>query len=166
MFEVKWTESRSAVSDSLQPHGLYSEWNSPGQTTGVGSIFLLQGIFSTQGSHPGLPHCRQILYQLSQQGSASSPIIRLIIREYSRSREKSMKSSLDKVLVASRLWGKFTATSFSPSCKLHTEHCFSQRGHDETWVTAVRRLGQNDYLIYLMTRHKYTSGITSYSFHL
>ena len=36
-------------------------WNSPGQNTGVGSVSLLQGIFPTQGSHPGLPHCRQLL---------------------------------------------------------------------------------------------------------
>ena len=63
----KKSESCSVVSDSLQPHGLYSPWNSPGQNTGVGS--LLQGIFPTQGSNPGVPHCRQILYQLSHQGS-------------------------------------------------------------------------------------------------
>jgi len=42
-------------------------WNSPGQNTGVGSLFLLQGIFPTQGLNPGLPHCRQILYQLSHK---------------------------------------------------------------------------------------------------
>ena len=41
--EVKWRESRSVVSDSLQPHGLYSPWNPPGQNTGVGSLSLLQG---------------------------------------------------------------------------------------------------------------------------
>ena len=40
-------ESCSVVSDSLQPHGLYSLWNSPGQNTGVGSLSLLQGIFLT-----------------------------------------------------------------------------------------------------------------------
>ena len=40
-------------------------WNSPGQNTRVGSFSLLQGIFPTQGSNPGLPHCRQNLYQLS-----------------------------------------------------------------------------------------------------
>ena len=44
-------------------------WNSPGQNTGVGSLSLLQGIFPTQGSNPGLPHCRRILYHLSHQGS-------------------------------------------------------------------------------------------------
>ena len=51
-------QSRSIVSHSLQPHGLYSPWNSPGQKTGVGSLSLLQGIFPTQGLNPGLPHCR------------------------------------------------------------------------------------------------------------
>ena len=64
-----WSESCSDVSDFLRPHGLYSRWNSPGQNTGVGSLSLLQGIFPTQGSNPDLLHCRQILYQLSQQGS-------------------------------------------------------------------------------------------------
>ena len=62
---VKWSESRSVVFDPLWSHGLYSPWNSPGQNTGVGSLSLLQGIFPTQGSNPGLPHGRQILYQLS-----------------------------------------------------------------------------------------------------
>ena len=62
-------ESHSVMSDSLRPHSLYSPWNSPGQNTGVGSCSFLQGIFSTQGSNPGLPHCRWILYHLSHQGS-------------------------------------------------------------------------------------------------
>ena len=66
------SESRSVVSDSLRPHGLYSPWNSPGQDTRVGSRSLLQGIFPTQGSNPGLPHCRRILYQLSHQGSPNT----------------------------------------------------------------------------------------------
>ena len=62
-------ESESRVSDSLQPRGLYGPWHSPGQNTGVGSRSLLQGIFPTQGSNPGVLHCRRILYQLSHQGS-------------------------------------------------------------------------------------------------
>ena len=57
------------MSNSLRPHGLYSPWNSPGQNSRVGGLSLLQGIFPTQGSNPGLPHCRQILYQLSHKGS-------------------------------------------------------------------------------------------------
>ena len=66
---MKWSESHLVVSDSLWPHGLYSPWNSPGQNTGVGSLSFLQGIFPTQESNWGLLHCRQILYQLSYQGS-------------------------------------------------------------------------------------------------
>ena len=51
-----WSESCSVVSDSLWPHGLYPArllcpWNSPVKNTGVGSRFLLQGIFPTQGSN-------------------------------------------------------------------------------------------------------------------
>ena len=53
---------------ALQPHGPYSSWNSPSHNTGVGSFSLLQGLFPTQGSNPGLPHCRWILYQLSHKG--------------------------------------------------------------------------------------------------
>ena len=73
------SESRSVASNSLQPHGLQptrllSPWNSLGKNTGVGSHSLLQGIFPTQGSNPGLPHCRQILYHPSPGGSDGSLI--------------------------------------------------------------------------------------------
>ena len=59
-FPVK-SESCSVMSNSLQPHVLYSSWNFPGQNTGVGSLSFLP-------NHPGLPHCRQI-YQLSHKGN-------------------------------------------------------------------------------------------------
>ena len=59
---------QSCLTDSLRPHG-YSPWNSLGQNTGVGSLSLLQRILPTQGSNPGLLHCRWILYQLSHKGS-------------------------------------------------------------------------------------------------
>ena len=62
-------ESCSVMSNSLQPHGLYNPWNSPGHNTGVGSLSLLQVIFPTKGSNSGLPHCGQILYPLSQKWS-------------------------------------------------------------------------------------------------
>ena len=71
------SESRSVVSDSLWPHRLYSPWNSLGQSTGVGSFSLLQGIFPVQFSSvsqscltlcdpmdcsmPGLPVHHQLL---------------------------------------------------------------------------------------------------------
>ena len=57
------SESHSVVSDSLQPLGLYSPWNSLGQNTGLGSLSPLQRIFPTQGSNPGtLLTCAKYLY--------------------------------------------------------------------------------------------------------
>ena len=50
-------------------------WDSPGKNTGGGSHSLLQGIFLTQESNPGLLHCRQILYLLSLQGRPISGTI-------------------------------------------------------------------------------------------
>ena len=74
LLEEKNSETHSVMSNSLGPHGLYSPWVSPDQNTGVGSCSLLQGIFATQGSNPGLAHGRQILYQLSHQESWSRVI--------------------------------------------------------------------------------------------
>ena len=51
----------------------YSPGNSPGQNTGVAIFSLLQGIFPTQELNPGLPHCRQTLYQLSHKGILFHP---------------------------------------------------------------------------------------------
>ena len=48
---------------------LLCPWDFPGKNTGVDCHFLLQGIFPTQESNPGLLHCRQILYRLSYEGS-------------------------------------------------------------------------------------------------
>ena len=62
---LELVESCSVMSDYLQPHGLYSPWNSPGQNTGVGSLSLLQQIFPTQELNRDLLCCRQILYHLS-----------------------------------------------------------------------------------------------------
>ena len=53
------------------PPGSSVHGNSPSQNTGVGCHFLLQRIFPTQGSNPGLLHCRWILYHLSHQGLVS-----------------------------------------------------------------------------------------------
>ena len=49
----------------LEPIRLLPPWDSPGKNTGVGCYFLLQGIFLTQGSNPGLPHGKQMPYPLS-----------------------------------------------------------------------------------------------------
>ena len=57
---------QTLATPGLQPAGLLCPWNFPGKNTGVGCHFLLHGIFPTQESNPGLQHCRQILYRLSQ----------------------------------------------------------------------------------------------------
>ena len=51
------------------PPGSSVHGDSPEKNTGVGCHALFWGIFPTQGSNPGIPHCRQILYRLSHQGS-------------------------------------------------------------------------------------------------
>ena len=66
------------MSDSLRPQGLQPTrllcpWDFPGKNTGVGCYFLPQRIFPSQGSNPGLPHCRQTLDPLSHQGSSERP---------------------------------------------------------------------------------------------
>ena len=65
--------SLSVEFDSSQLRGLYSvrflcPWNPLGKNIGVGSCTLLHGIFPTQRSNLGVPHCRQTLYCLSNQG--------------------------------------------------------------------------------------------------
>ena len=60
------------------PARLLCPWNTPGKNTGVGSHSLLQGIFPSQGSNPGLPHCRQILYCLNHQRSPGNLCPKLI----------------------------------------------------------------------------------------
>ena len=75
---------------------------SPGKNTGVGSHFLLQGVFPTQRSNPGLPHCRQTLYRLSHQGLLRTLIQRTLI---------NLACSFQDLcrLSAPWLWEQFTA---------------------------------------------------------
>ena len=104
-------------------HGLYSPWNSPGQNTGVGSLSLLRGIFSTQGWNPGLPHCRRILYQLSHKGSyeVSTNCISL---------ENNRHSSQGSPFLS-----EHTHISFFTSVPPFKEHNRGSRGQDPFTVT-------------------------------
>ena len=118
---MKWSESPSAISDSLWPHGLYSPWNSPGQNTGVGSLSLLpllQGIFPTQGSNPGLPHCRQILYQLSHRGSPR--ILEWVAYPFSRGSSRSRNWTQGSCIAGGFFtnWAIREATVFKQSAKI------------------------------------------------
>ena len=81
LLRVPWTPSRSKQSILKETSPEYSLdgvmlqlklqhfGDSPGANAGVGCHALLQGIFLTQGSNPGLLHCRKILNRLSHQGS-------------------------------------------------------------------------------------------------
>ena len=62
-------------SPALQVDSLLSEPTAKPKNTGMCSLSLLQGIFPTQESNWGLLHCKQILYQLSHQGSSLTPAI-------------------------------------------------------------------------------------------
>ena len=67
---LKWLSSSSSSR-------LLCLWDSAGKSTGVGCHAFLQRIFPTQGSNPGLPHYRQILYSLSCQGSCGIKSLKL-----------------------------------------------------------------------------------------
>ena len=56
------------MSDSLPPHGLYSPWNSPGQNTGLGSHFLLQGNLPNPGIKPRSPELQEESLPTEPQG--------------------------------------------------------------------------------------------------
>ena len=85
----KKSESRSVLSNSWRPRGLFSPGSSPGQNTGVGSFFPSPGDLPNPGIEPGSPTLRQILYQLSYQGSpwtirrSNQSILKEITPEYS-----------------------------------------------------------------------------------
>ena len=64
-----WPTLYDLMSCSLPGSSVHGD--SPGKNTGVGCHDLLQGIFPTQGSNPGVLYCGQILYHLSHQGSPS-----------------------------------------------------------------------------------------------
>ena len=70
------------------PSGYLVHGDSPGKNPGVGCHALLQGIFLTQGSNPGVLHCRRILYHLSHQGSPR--ILEWVADPFSRGSSQAM----------------------------------------------------------------------------
>ena len=118
--ESEW--NHSVMFNSLQPHGLYSLWNTPGQNIGMGSRSLLQGIFPTHESNPGLPYCRWILYQLSHQGSPLSLGISLLSLGFNIIETKPRKTCL-----------LFLPVHYKSS---HTLIPFSYTSSEGMWITA------------------------------
>ena len=115
LLSVKWKLFSRVLSDSLQPHGLYSPWNSPGLNTGVDSLSLLQGIFLTQGLNLGFPHCRQMLYHLSYQESPWNP-------QFLQAYMSVLSAYLFQILAASNLPLTYSpCSSFLPLLE-HNKH--------------------------------------------
>ena len=66
------SQPRDWTQDSHIAGGFFTSWATrKPKNTGVGSLSLLQEIFPTQESNRSFLHCRQILYQLSYEGSTS-----------------------------------------------------------------------------------------------
>ena len=84
---------------------LLCPWNSPGKNTGVGCHSLLHGIFPTQGSNPGLPHCRKILYHLSHQGISNRKVyfFLFLLINTAKKKEQLHKAKLRLLKEESRL---------------------------------------------------------------
>ena len=69
LIEISENKSHSIVSNLFATPWTVQSNSYPSQNTGVGCLSLLPRICPTQGSNTGLPHCRQILYQMSHQDS-------------------------------------------------------------------------------------------------
>ena len=93
-----WTRLKRLSSSNSR---LYSPWNSPAQDTGVNNHSHLQGIFPIQGLNTDLPHCRQILYQLSHQGTPK--ILEWVAYPFSRGSSWSRNWTWSPVLQADSL---------------------------------------------------------------
>ena len=68
-------QTQASLAAALQVDSLPAEPPGKPKNTGVGSLSLLQWIFPTQESNRAVLNCRQILYQLSYQGSPLSTIV-------------------------------------------------------------------------------------------
>ena len=99
--------------NDCSPPGSSVHRDSPSKNTGVGCHALLQGIVPSQGSNPGLPHSRRILYHLSHQGShwrrmdtcicvgeplhCSPETITILLVGYTLIQNASQKKKIDKI---------------------------------------------------------------------
>ena len=129
---MKFSQSRPTLCDPMDcnllgfsVHRIFCLWNScPGKNTGVGSLPLLQRIFPTQGSNPGLPHCRQILYQLSYQGSPHT----LLMEKQNCTGSKNLNQQ-NYTCIFSETQKSHFQESIS---KVHSETCFSTNCKSKT----------------------------------
>ena len=99
------------MSNSLWPHGLeplrlLHPRDIPGKNSGVGCPFLLQGIFPTQGSNLGLPHCRRTPYRLSHQGSHCKSNILQLKKQFPKKKKKFPKNKIKKHFLMVGMWNQ------------------------------------------------------------
>ena len=133
----KWKWSHSVMSDSL-PTRLLRPWGFPGNSTGVGCHFLFQGIFPTQGSNPGLLHCRQTLCHLSHQGSQSSmsyQINRLTEKhDYLTDAEKITFDKIQHAFMITYYYLPYSAVSDSVTLWTIAHHTPLSAGFFQAWI--------------------------------
>ena len=124
---------------------LLRPWDFLGKSTGVGRHFLLQGIFPTQGSNPGLPHCRQTLYHLSHQGSPTHVFTKVISSQYSflgcstgwfHFNNRSFKQILaEEPLSAQVLWNVQGSSFQGPGgFQAHQDHLCISGNAQQGWI--------------------------------
>ena len=118
------------MSDSLWPHR--HPWNSLGQNTGVGSLSLLQGIFPTQGSNPGLLHSLPAEPQgkpLDELNVKSLSHVQLSVIPWTVAYQAPLPMGLSKQLYWSGLPFPSPGKHFSIFVSIHTS-CIML----ETWI--------------------------------
>ena len=121
--------------------------------TGVGSFSFLQGIFPTQGSNPGLPHCRQILYHLSHQGSAR--ILEWVAYPFSRDLPGIGIEPGSPVLQANSLPAELQGSSRDKNmCQISLQKCFPSTSKE---TLSLAPDNSHKKVINIMTKQKYTS---------
>ena len=109
----------------LQPTRLLCPWDSLDKSTVVDCHALLQEIFPTLGSNPGLLYCRQTLYPLSHQGSKSINMIHLLCI-YGEAKFPSNTSYLvyrEDVLFCSSTWAHLICLVGEKKPQFNLEHC-------------------------------------------
>ena len=140
--EVKVTQSCLTLFDPMDS----SPWNSLGQNTGVGSLSLLQGIFPTQGSNPGLLNGRQILYQLNHQGSPR--ILEYVAYSFSSGSSQSRNRTGVSWIAGGFFTSWATSESLITSAKTQSPHNLGSFWHaakkhrlcSYTWVLFFKKL--------------------------
>ena len=108
------------------PRRLLCPSNSPGKNTRVGCHSLLQGIFQSQGSNPGLLHFRRIFYHMNHQGSPSLLILRLSfqsLKSLLSEKTNSSAQALDSTFscFVKDILNNLLQNQFLPSLLAHTQ---------------------------------------------